>query len=159
MHEFLPYLFFLDIFQVAMFKLYPHFFQSIRSWLLAHMALCMISWVSLWAITKEIGCYHFWGYFMKKKMVNFTQILHFTGTRVIMQLPFLPVKQPQRIWLNGLLKSTGMDNVTQTVNPCAVYSRYISVGGVQAMVPRYKWERDISGICYHEPGLGTFANW
>ena len=24
-----------------------------------------------------------------------------------------------------------------------VYSRYIAVGGVQAMVPRYKWERDI----------------
>ena len=31
-----------------------------------------------------------------------------------------------------------------------VYSRYIAVGGVQAMVPRYKWERDISGDC-HEP--------
>ena len=29
-----------------------------------------------------------------------------------------------------------------------VYSRYITVGGVQAMVPRYKWERDISGDCH-----------
>ena len=31
-----------------------------------------------------------------------------------------------------------------------VYSRYNAVGGVQGMVPRYKWERDISGHC-HEP--------
>ena len=31
-----------------------------------------------------------------------------------------------------------------------VYSRYIGIGGVQAMVPRYKRERDISGDC-HEP--------
>ena len=31
-----------------------------------------------------------------------------------------------------------------------VYSQYIAVGGVQAMVPRYKWEHDISGDC-HEP--------
>ena len=31
-----------------------------------------------------------------------------------------------------------------------VYPRFIAVGGVQAMVPRYKWERDISGNC-HEP--------
>ena len=35
-----------------------------------------------------------------------------------------------------------------------VYSRYIAVGGVQAMVPRYKWERDISGVC-HEPKSGS----
>ena len=32
----------------------------------------------------------------------------------------------------------------------AVYSWYIAVGGFQAMVPRYKWECDISGD-YHEP--------
>ena len=35
-----------------------------------------------------------------------------------------------------------------------VYSRYITVGGVQAMVPPYKWERDISGDC-HEPKSGS----
>ena len=35
-----------------------------------------------------------------------------------------------------------------------VYSRYIPIGGVQPMVPRYKWERDISGDC-HEPKSGT----
>ena len=35
-----------------------------------------------------------------------------------------------------------------------VYSRYIAVGGVQAMLPRYKWERDISGDC-HEPKSGS----
>ena len=29
--------------------------------------------------------------------------------------------------------------------PGTVYSRYIVVGGVQAMVPRYKWEHDIPG--------------
>ena len=34
-----------------------------------------------------------------------------------------------------------------------VYSRYIAVDGVQVMVPRYKWERDISGVC-HEPKSG-----
>ena len=31
-----------------------------------------------------------------------------------------------------------------------VYSRYIAVGGVQAMVSWYKWQGDISGDC-HEP--------
>ena len=35
-----------------------------------------------------------------------------------------------------------------------VFSRYIAVGGVQAMVPWYKWERDISGDC-HEPKSGS----
>ena len=35
-----------------------------------------------------------------------------------------------------------------------VQARYIAVGGVQAMVPRYKWERDISGVC-HEPKSGS----
>ena len=35
-----------------------------------------------------------------------------------------------------------------------VYSRYIAVGGFQAMVPRYKWELDISGDC-HEPQSGS----
>ena len=35
-----------------------------------------------------------------------------------------------------------------------MYSRYIAVGGVQAIVPRYKWERDISGDC-HEPKSGS----
>ena len=35
-----------------------------------------------------------------------------------------------------------------------VYSRYIVVGGVQAMVLQYKWERDISGDC-HEPKSGS----
>ena len=34
--------------------------------------------------------------------------------------------------------------------PDTVYARYIAVGGVQAMVLRYKWERDILGDC-HEP--------
>ena len=42
-----------------------------------------------------------------------------------------------------------------------VYSRYIVVGGVQAMVPRYNWERDISGDCHDTAGLlhGTFVSW
>ena len=40
------------------------------------------------------------------------------------------------------------------LTPITVYSRYIAVGGVQAMVPRYKWERDISGVC-HEPKSGS----
>ena len=35
-----------------------------------------------------------------------------------------------------------------------VYSRYIAVGGVQAMVPPYKWEPDISGDC-HGPKSGS----
>ena len=30
----------------------------------------------------------------------------------------------------------------------------MTVGGVQAMVPRYKWERDISGGC-HGPKSGS----
>ena len=38
-----------------------------------------------------------------------------------------------------------------------VHSQYIAVGVVQAMVPRYKWERDISGVC-HEPKAGPFTN-
>ena len=40
------------------------------------------------------------------------------------------------------------------LSPGTVYSRYIVVCGVQAMVPRYKWERDISGVC-HEPKSGS----
>ena len=35
-----------------------------------------------------------------------------------------------------------------------VYSRYIAVGGFQAMVLWYKCERDISGVC-HEPKSGS----
>ena len=37
-----------------------------------------------------------------------------------------------------------------------VNSRYIVVGGFQAMVPRYKWEHDISGNC-HEPKSGSIS--
>ena len=37
---------------------------------------------------------------------------------------------------------------------CTVYSRYITVGGVQAMVLWYRWERNISGNC-HEPKSGS----
>ena len=36
------------------------------------------------------------------------------------------------------------------LNYNTVYSGYVAVGGVQAMVLRYKWEHDISGDC-HEP--------
>ena len=32
----------------------------------------------------------------------------------------------------------------------AVHSQYIAVSGVQAMVPRYKWERDISGVSINQ---------
>ena len=40
------------------------------------------------------------------------------------------------------------------IGAITVYSRYIAVGRVQAMVPQYKWERDISGDC-HEPESGS----
>ena len=40
------------------------------------------------------------------------------------------------------------------INSTTVYSRYIAVGGVQAMALWYKWERDISGAC-HEPKSGS----
>ena len=43
-------------------------------------------------------------------------------------------------------------HLSYTVN--TVHSRYIALGGVQARVPRYKWERDISGVC-HEPKSGS----
>ena len=36
-----------------------------------------------------------------------------------------------------------------------VYSRYNAVSGVQAMVPRYKWEHDISGLCVFSGKLST----
>ena len=37
-----------------------------------------------------------------------------------------------------------------------VYSRYIAVVGVQRMVPRYKWERDISGGCQKSTSCSLF---
>ena len=42
-----------------------------------------------------------------------------------------------------------MAAILQTFSNYSVLSIY-RVGGVQAMVPRYKWERNISGDC-HEP--------
>ena len=35
-----------------------------------------------------------------------------------------------------------------------VYSRYITVGGVQTTVQQYKWECNLSGDC-HEPKSGS----
>ena len=49
---------------------------------------------------------------------------------------------------------TCMSYHNMCINSITVYSRYIAVGGVQAIVPRYKWERDISGVC-HEPKSGS----
>ena len=41
-----------------------------------------------------------------------------------------------------------------------VYFRYIAVGGVQVMVSRYKWERDISGvICVFSSKFSTYRQW
>ena len=48
----------------------------------------------------------------------------------------------------GHLEHISIDLMRLNYN--TVYSRYIAVGGVQAMVLRYKWEHDISGDC-HEP--------
>ena len=57
---------------------------------------------------------------------------------------------------NGPLHAGSIERrlFTNTGIPNTVCSWYIAFGGVQAMVPRYKWERDISGV-RHEPKSGS----